>query len=393
MFELLFRWLLHRVLVFPLRVLVLISLHLVGVFKPIKIIMVHDGSIGALAQYTDHYLRGRRAFGKVAEPQGMIIGVARKPSNDQLLKMLQRQFFIVQNQRVHDFVNGQPLRFSRFVGGFNAPVSPKGYQLWESDPVLSFTEDEEIQGKDLLRKMGINDDNWFVCFHARDAAYTLQNFPEELWADGLDQMSSIKNFIQAMKYVVSCGGYALRMGAPVQDRLPELGEPQIIDYASDYRTDFGDIYLSARCKFFVGSMSGLSSVAATFSVPVVKTNMFYTSEDPYGHRDLVIYKLIWSNQKGRLLTYPEILESEVGGYLMSCDYDQADLKVFENTSEEILGVTQEMIDRLSGEFVCEADDEILQQRFRSLFQPQHGRYESPAKVGTQYLRTHRDLLQ
>ena len=42
----------------------------------------------------------------------------------------------------------------------------------------------------------------------------------------------------------------------------------IIDYATRYQSDFGDIYMSARCKFFLGSEGGLITIPWIFNVPV-----------------------------------------------------------------------------------------------------------------------------
>lgn len=63
------------------------------------------------------------------------------------------------------------------------------------------------------------------------------------------------------------------MGSKVQKKLTNIDNPKIIDYATKYRSDFADIYLSAKCKFFVGCSAGILCVPYIFHVPVIQANV------------------------------------------------------------------------------------------------------------------------
>jgi putative glycosyltransferase (TIGR04372 family) len=285
-------------------------------------------------------------------------------------------------------------RRSPFVGSFPYPKSAADFELYNANPVLTFTEAEEDLGEGLLKDMGIPEGAWFVCFHVRDPSYEIQNFSESYWKESpsVYQNCSVANFIDAMRYIADCGGYAIRMGAAISDRLPDLGEARIIDYASDHRTDFGDIFLSAKCKFFVGTYSGLSMIANIFNVPSVKTNMFHHTNEPYTKRDLIIFKHHWSTEKSRMLTLSEMFELDMG-MNSTQEYQQAGISVLENSPEEILAVTKEMNERLEGIFPTVKGDMELQQRFHALLEPRHQLYLSPAMAGAEYLRTQQSSLR
>ena len=81
----------------------------------------------------------------------------------------------------------------------------------------------------------------------------------------------VEEMLPAMRYLVDSGYTALRMGSVVNNKL-EAAEPQIIDYASYLRTDFLDIFLSAKCEFFVGDPGGLSTLPLIFRRPIVYIN-------------------------------------------------------------------------------------------------------------------------
>ena len=68
---------------------------------------------------------------------------------------------------------------------------------------------------------------------------------------------------RAAEKLADCGYQLLRMGSAVGKKI-DTTHPGIIDYAiSGKRTDFLDIYLSANCRFFISSGSGIDSVPTT----------------------------------------------------------------------------------------------------------------------------------
>ena len=184
------------------------------------------------------------------------------------------------------------------------------------------------------------------------------------------------------------------MGSAVAEKLPDLNNSRIIDYASYYRTDFGDIYLSAKCKFFLGNGAGLLCVPYIFHVPVAMANNIPMNLSPSPRKgDLFIPKKIWSIKEKRFLTFREIVESGIGDYIYSEQYAKAGVKPVENTANEILDLAIEMNERLDGTFKTTEEDEELQKKFHSLFKLHHQCYGTPVRIGTKFLRENKELLE
>lgn len=262
-------------------------------------------------------------------------------------------------------------------------------------PHLSWTPEEEARGERELRRMGVPEGAPFVCFAARDKAYLDQGvIPSSDWRYHDYRNADIANYLPAVAEAARRGSVALRMGAIVERPLDCGGNPRIIDYATKYRTDFLDIYLLSRCRFFLGDTAGLFLVPFVFRRPVVLVNYICIEHVPeWGARDLFIPKKLWLRGERRFLTYREILEKGIGGYYYTEQYGRLGVEPIENTADEITAVVSEMEARLDGTWrPCDEDDE-LQARFWSLYGAIPVRKASPPRIGAAFLRQNRDLLQ
>ena len=373
---------------------ILLCLYAIKPFKFVKLCPLHYNRIGELAGDTDVFLRHLQ-LENTPKKRILYLGISGKPANEQLLRMFKRKFPIIQSAHAVAITNSYALRRSMFYESITE-TPDKFYILNNTETNLHFTESEEGEGKELLNKMGIDDNSWFVCFHSRDSVY-LDKYhsyrSREKWSYHDYINSDIENYLEAAKYVASLGGFAVRMGYGVAKKLPDLNNPRIIDYASYYRTDFGDVYLPAKCKFFLGCQSGLRLLSIIFHVPVAWANVIPLNKRLLRRGHLFIPKKIWCTKKKRILTFGEILESEVAHYDHTEQYAEAGLEVVENTPEEILDLAREMNERLDGNFEYTKEDEELQKRFHSLFQPHHNSYGSPARIGAKFLRQNRELLK
>jgi len=111
-----------------------------------------------------------------------------------------------------------------------------------------------------------------------------------------------------------------------------------------------------------------------------------------GERDIFLPKKLWSSEKKRFLTFHEILACGADKSLHTHEYKQAGIEVIENTDEEILALAKEMNERLDGTWVNREEDEELQRRFRALFPPGYRCYGFPSRIGAEFLRQNRELL-
>ncbi len=255
----------------------------------------------------------------------------------------------------------------------------------DQPPLLRLSDEHRSRGERGLRDLGVEPGRWYVCIHART----------ETFAQGEDQ--SYRNcdaatFDAAIDAIVERGGIAIRMGDPSMPKMaPRRG---LIDYVhTPLRSDFLDVFLSASCRFFVGSCSGLSCVPVIFGVPIVSVNICPTSHVlAYTHRDLTLPKLIRSNATGRPMTFPELFAGPIADLRFGAQFREAGVTVIDNTREEIFQVVMEMLERVEGTHRDSPDDEALQQRFRSLFHEGNYTFGGPGRVGADFLRAHRKLL-
>lgn len=380
----------------------------IRLLRPIKILMFPVDRIGHTAMCIDQFLR-RFEMGIVKRDNTLYVGfVTTRPTNEQLLRMYKRKmksqrFLIIdavllrQMDRsfLHYVITSIVVRKSVFYQ--KLPGTDRSNELHEFErakQILSFTATEEKEGKSLLEKMGVKEGDWYICFHSRDSKY-LNAVYQKINLDYHNYRDcDVTNYMKAAEYIVSKGGHAIRVGHIVEKRLPEPHSPRIIDYSLHYRTDSGDVYLPAKCKFFLANTTGLFLLSTIFSVPVALAN-FVPLEYIFWMRkgDLFIPKNIRSVAEKRLLTFREILEKGAGRYLYSEQYQKTGLEVIENTAEETLDLTKEMNERIDGTWIPRDGDEELQLKFRSLFKPSHLCYGFSCQIGTVFLRKNKHLLE
>jgi len=260
-----------------------------------------------------------------------------------------------------------------------------------SQPTLYFTSEECQLGDRYLQKMGIPLKTSFICFHNRDAAFLDDAKKGKDWSYHDFRDSRIESYLSTAEKMIQLGYTMVRLGAVTKEKIKNTS-PKLIDYAnSSMRSDFLDIYLSARCKFILCSDTGMSFPAEVFKRPLVYVNWVKIIGLPiYALKGLVIMKKIFLKKENRYMTFSENLNLRIGevgeNELISS------LEIIENSPEEILAVTIEMDERLNGTWQASDEDEDLQQRFWALFGPDKLK-SSDFRIGAEYLRSNKELLR
>ena len=281
------------------------------------------------------------------------------------------------------------------------PIYGKTYRMRETlrhvlsykKPSIAFTPEEERLGEESLRALGIPDGTPFICFHARDAAYLNTVFSQKDWSYHGFRDSDIRNYVPAAEKLTQRGYYALRMGSIATQKLP-CENPQIIDYAMNgKRTDFLDVYLGAKCRFFLCSDTGISVVPEMFRRPVVYVNWVPLLRVPsfYVLNGIIIPKKLYLRKEQRFLSFGEIIGSGIGSASDREFFENLGIELIENTPEEIMLATLEMEERLQGTWEATEEDEELQQRFRELFDS-YGLKNPGVRIGANFLRDNKFLL-
>ena len=382
--------------------LMTIALPLVLAVRALRpVVLVRFGAfkstrLGHFALDTELYL-GERDLGMHGPRTVDLFSHSTSISNSQLKKMWDRvlpvSWFVRYLGRVNRGLPGGATHAVRMISAETHGTRDVHGILARTQPHLSFTAEEERQGVQGLQQMGIPEGAPFVCFHARDPAYlgSLQVSGEGAHHNYRD--SNIHSYVPAVEKLTRRGFFAIRMGAVVKEAL-NTSNPMILDYATRNRSEFLDIYLTAKCRFYISSGTGLDAVANLFRRPVAYVNLLPLERvHSWYPEDLTIPKKLWLRSEGRLFTFRETIESGAGRFLGSDQFEELGLEVIENSPEEITALAIEMDERLNGAWQPVEGDEELQRRFWSLYEGSelHGKILS--RIGAEFLRQNRALLE
>lgn len=253
-------------------------------------------------------------------------------------------------------------------------------------PQLVLTDEDWIWSLAALADLGIPEDAWFACIHARESGFSPADEAAHAHRNG-----NPAELLPTVAEIMRRGGVCVRMGDPSMSRLS--GVPGLIDYAHHpLRSPRMDIVLCARARFFLGNSSGLALVSSVFGVPSVLVNMIPLSALAVLPADLSIPKLLRHKQNGHLLCFEEILTTPVGDYRYANLFAKAGLVPVENEAADILAVACEMMDRLDGHFSATPEDDVLQRRFMQMLRPGHYSHGAASRIGAAFLSRYRSLL-
>jgi putative glycosyltransferase (TIGR04372 family) len=256
---------------------------------------------------------------------------------------------------------------------------------------LVFSVEEEEYGRRMLVAMHLEPDASFFCFHCRDSRYLSETQPRNNWSYHDYRDADIVNYIVAAERVAERGHIALRMGAVVEKPIRSKN-PSVLDYASNHRCDFMDIYLGAKCRFYLTCDTGISIVPEVFKRPVVYANFVPIARPSIWVRDaLIIPKKLFLVNENRPMTFSEIVNAGLGMAGHSSQFNELGVEIRENTPEEIAAVALEMEDRISGVWESNSEDEKLQDQVWNIIGV--GNRRSPGfRFGAQFLRDNATLV-
>jgi putative glycosyltransferase (TIGR04372 family) len=259
-----------------------------------------------------------------------------------------------------------PINWAQTINGqalFLSAAITMVQKQWDSEkrgPLLTLSTSDYERGCRCLEGLGVPKSSWYVCLHVRESGFKGGSSKFDAYRN-----ADIDTYLPAIKTIVAHGGWVIRMGNPTMSPLPEM--EHLIDYAhSDVRSDWMDVFLSAQCRFFIDTSSGLGTISMAFGVPNVRTNYLPWNTMFFSNKDLVLPRLFWSLKEKRRLSFAEILSSSVSAGVDQSSYDRLGVEILQNTPEEINDIVLEMILRLDGNLTYSASEEQLQERFRSL---------------------------
>ena len=369
----------------------------ISLFRPIEIWYLRSrrAKISLMIEELEWGLRNLQA--RKLKERVLVIAIYKLPfPNNQLAKMYRRVLFL---PGVRQIWFSKCLQFVLPIGRISKKNPIERYEAmfnsWnQGSPSLSFTEKEKSLGRELEEKMFGGVSPPFVCFAIPSRKYKLAfdvsttKYHGELTDDPFSAIPSLDTYLPVIQKLVASGIAVVRMGILEEERLPDGLGPLVIDYAFDFRSEFGDIWLHSKCLFSLVAAAGSHWFGAAFNRPTVETDS-YALMSTNDKRDLLIPMRGWLTDEGRDLTFSEIGNSE---FARDVELLKRGLQIVKNTPEEINEVTTEMILRLSGKWEETDEDRELQARYRRVVDSFQYQHRTPARMGAKFLREHQHLL-
>jgi putative glycosyltransferase (TIGR04372 family) len=218
------------------------------------------------------------------------------------------------------------------------------HRLWHAQdrkPLLRLVPDVVTRGRHTLAGVGVPRDAWFVGLHVRSPGYHSHHRDLHYVLN-----SDIADYLPAIKEITDRGGWVIRMGDPSMPALAEL--PKVFDYChSEIRCDWLDVFLSASCRFFIGTPSGVCYAPQAYGVPCVLANWWPPAQRPWHPGDIFVPKRHRRIGTGQFLSLEESLR-EPFGYCNSLEHlrQTHGVAVQDCAPEDIRGAVIEMMERL-----------------------------------------------
>ena len=328
-----------------------------------------------------------------------VVLVSSNPANEQLFAMYSREVTILRLPRFPPILQLtlDLWKTSPFFDPLEKWGNDEYAEFQSATPRLRFLPEEMAEGRRKLAKLGIElDRNWFVCIFARDSNYLSAVRPGNDWSHHNYRDCDVNTYHLAIAEIVSRGGFVVRMGSHAKAPLHFTHE-RVIDYALECRSDFMDVFLSAHCHFFMGPQSGIEVVATIFDRPRLSVNTVPFGHAPIAKHSLFIPKLLCSTTTGERYTFGRLLRefsdpANDPKVLNGTLAQRQGYRYLDNTPEEILEVTREMLDQLQNCSRSTAEDDELQRTYVSLVPKKHWCSAVKTPIGAGFLRRHRELL-
>jgi putative glycosyltransferase (TIGR04372 family) len=248
----------------------------------------------------------------------------------------------------------------RFVGWDG--YLPYGHLLVDKQAAFFIPETDQQECIRTLKLNGIDVNKEWVCILARDSEYLNREMPNLKWDFNSYRNSNIHTYIESGEYLASKNILVFRMGSHVSQPFVSHTSELVIDYAnSKWRNEKLDVFLAAKCLFFISSGTGLDAIAYAVRKPILTVNLAQPLHVHRFHKDhIFILKKFFYRKENRFLNIKDFYELGVAEgftidnprHLRTQDFERLGIDVIDNSSAEIKDATAEMY-----EFLSDKDDE------------------------------------
>lgn len=261
--------------------------------------------------------------------------------------------------------------------------------LWgDRDPLFKIKNEDLEIGQKFLKEIGFQEDDWFVCLHARDSGYSLKSNNDDYGQEFRNVF--IDSYLPAINFILNKGGKCIRMGDESSAEFPEIAG--VFDYAKfNGKKDYLDVFLFSQCSFSLCCDSGVIELSNLFGTPAAITNLVPLSNALHGiSKNICIPKLY--SVEGKLVPFREIMSNEMANYRFNHQFTDSNIDLIDNSKDEILEITKEMYELVFKNNFNDKESEILSRKFENLFKPGHYMYRGAAKISKYFLKKYENLI-
>jgi putative glycosyltransferase (TIGR04372 family) len=257
--------------------------------------------------------------------------------------------------------------------------------LEKTSPQIKFNQEEERIGRAYLEKHGLEKEK-YICFYSRTSEYRGDDQKSIRDSDIKTQIYGIEKLCREKNLK------AVRLGYSPKTKLET--NDVIIEYSnSSDRSDFLDFYLGFHCKFTVGAGgSGVLQVPMMNRKKLLAIN--YADIGAMNHITnsmipLILPKKIKDNNSNEFINYSNTFRlGLMGGDMLP---NNKALNFIDNNEIEISNAIFEM-NTLIEEGILINYNDILQNKFKKIFQNHYNFFPSSTKVSSFFLENNKNLL-
>ncbi len=392
-------YIIKHVAVLPLVLLVWLAIEITNFFRPVFIVgLSYKGRITHYMVPMELHLRNANQLNR----EYLMIFVMPATTPNEAVRTVYRRYSIIVDSHFPNFIRRTFSILAVFLKSRFTPELPNQHYLWQLEPATTLTNDELKFGEELLRKLGIPKGAQYVCLGVKESAYYASITPDRGYGQDLRQQASdsrnvdIRNYMAAATYLAKQGIYVIRVGSVVGATLPNDRHPMIIDYATNYRSELGDITLGVNSRFGLIACCGVWIFLSIHNRPIA-----YCDQYEFGYENDMLSQgthTIWTPRTLRVKDSENLVpfyKVASGGQKWADDalLDSLGYEPVPNTPEEILDATIEMNDWIDGKLELSAYDEELQTKFYDCYPPETRKEKNPlVKISPSFLRKYQDLL-
>ena len=238
----------------------------------------------------------------------------------------------------------------------------------------------------------------------RDNAYKNFTHPKRNWTYHDYRNSKISDFVEASNYLIDKGYFVIRHGNKTLEEI-NIQNKYFFDYSkSKYRSSHMDVYLIKKSSFFlVVGGTGPWIIASFFNVPIGHVNWIHLKYLPtYCGKSIFIPKKIFDISKNKFLPFSTYLDPNykiskisnlsLGLYTHTEEYENAGIKLIDNSPIEIMKLAEEMNLFTNNKLHLEEEDKNLQKNFWSIFKSDFP-YSKNFLISPSFLRNNQSLIE